>query len=104
MHRTQDILSFEPALFYPDSGKGCRYPGYDEFNPTSWGSECAPDKLDWIAISSGECRRPGKYGNVFWNCSDIELTGDSTGPDSTSASEGKVKQSWASEMGPPSYR
>ena len=59
-----------------DSGKGCKSPGYDEFNPPSWPSKCAPNKEDWIATSSAECRKPGaKYGNVFWQCSDIALVG-----------------------------
>ncbi|CAM9090943.1 unnamed protein product, partial [Laminaria digitata] len=56
------------------SGKGCKSPGYDEFNPKSWPSKCAPNKEDWIETSSAECRKPGaKYGNVFWQCSDIAL-------------------------------
>lgn len=78
-----------PLCYSQDSGKGCKYPGYDEFNPTSWGSQCAPTKEDWIAVSSGVCSKPGKYGNVFWNCADIELTGDFTAPDSTSYDEGQ---------------
>ena len=62
-----------------DSGKGCKSPGYDEFNPPSWPSECAPNKEDWIATGSAECRKPGaKYGNVFWQCSDIALVGCET--------------------------
>ena len=80
MHRTFRLFyeSLEPVFVLVDSGRGCKSPGYDEFNPTSWGSECAPNKEDWIAVNGGECRKPGKYGNVFWQCSDITLTGPET--------------------------
>lgn len=58
-----------------DSGKGCRSPGYEEFNPSSWPSECAPDKEDWIAVTSHPCNSVDReWGNIFWNCADITLT------------------------------
>lgn len=58
----------------PDSGAGCKSPGYDEFNPPSWPSECAPDKEDWIATGSHNCNQPGRtWGNLFWNCADIAI-------------------------------
>ncbi|CAM9974029.1 unnamed protein product, partial [Pylaiella littoralis] len=57
------------------SGKGCRSPGYEEFNPSSWPSECAPDKEDWIAVTSHPCNSVDReWGNIFWNCADITLT------------------------------
>lgn len=58
----------------PDSGAGCRSPGYDEFDPPSWPSECAPNKEDWIAVNSHYCNSPGReWGNLFWNCADIAI-------------------------------
>lgn len=56
------------------SGNTCKHPGYDEFNPPSWPSECGPNKEDWIDTTAGECRRPSaRWGNVFMGCSDIAI-------------------------------
>ncbi|CAM9637939.1 unnamed protein product [Ectocarpus sp. 4 AP-2014] len=60
------------------SGAGCKSPGYDEFTPDSWPSECAPDKEDWIATGSHDCNSPGReWGNLFWNCADIAIKSSS---------------------------
>eukprot|EP00903_Cladosiphon_okamuranus_P008987 g8597.t1 len=56
------------------SGRGCKSPGYDEFNPPSWPSTCGPNKEDWIEVTSHKCNSPGReWGNMFWNCSDIAI-------------------------------
>eukprot|EP00903_Cladosiphon_okamuranus_P020682 g18991.t1 len=79
------------------SGNTCKHPGYDEFNPPSWPSECAPNKEDWIDTTAGECRRPqARWGNVFMGCSDISIK-SSTGyegegePKDDNGGEGKVE-------------
>lgn len=59
---------------WEDSGKGCKSRGYDEFEPDSWPSVCAPNKEDWIAVDSHECQQPDRtWGNLFWACTDITL-------------------------------
>ncbi len=59
----------------PDSGRGCRSPGYEEFNPAAWPSACGPDKEDWIEVGSHKCNSIDReWGNLFWNCADIALT------------------------------
>eukprot|EP00752_Nemacystus_decipiens_P005992 g5411.t1 len=64
------------------SGNTCKHPGYDEFNPPSWPSDCAPNKEDWIDTDAGECRRPNaRWGNVFMGCSDIAIKSSTGGED-----------------------
>ena len=48
-----------------------RYHGYDEFNPPSWPSTCAPDKDAWV-IYQGD-NREEDYPEEFWSCSDIAI-------------------------------
>lgn len=31
-----------------DTGHLCQHIGYDEFDPRSWNSDCAPNTDDWI--------------------------------------------------------
>ncbi|CAM9480330.1 unnamed protein product [Sphacelaria rigidula] len=62
------------------SGKGCKSRGYDEFEPDSWPSVCAPNKEDWIAVDSHECQQPDRtWGNLFWACTDITLVAEGVG-------------------------
>ncbi|CAN0521822.1 unnamed protein product, partial [Laminaria digitata] len=56
------------------TGNSCRHPGYDEFNPSSWDSECAPNTADWINTGVGMCGDGDAYPEEFWNCADIEIT------------------------------
>ncbi|CAN0447871.1 unnamed protein product [Laminaria digitata] len=56
------------------TGNSCRHPGYDEFNPASWDSECAPNTADWINTGVGMCGDGDAYPEEFWNCADIEIT------------------------------
>eukprot|EP00904_Undaria_pinnatifida_P011980 jgi/Undpi1/7912/HiC_scaffold_24.g10384.m1 len=58
------------------TGNSCRHPGYDEFNPSSWDSECAPNTADWINTGVGMCGDGDAYPEEFWNCADIEITSD----------------------------
>ncbi|CAN0393687.1 unnamed protein product, partial [Ascophyllum nodosum] len=58
------------------TGNSCKHPGYDEFNPPSWPSECAPNKGDWILTSLNMCGVDGNYPEEYWNCADIEITSD----------------------------
>lgn len=38
-----------PATSLPlDTGHTCKHVGYDQFDPLSWNSDCAPDTSDWI--------------------------------------------------------
>ncbi|CAM9313818.1 unnamed protein product [Scytosiphon promiscuus] len=53
------------------TGNSCKHPGYDEFDPPSWPSECAPAKAEWIQTSLGMCGDEGRYPEEFWNCADI---------------------------------
>ncbi|CAM9828982.1 unnamed protein product, partial [Hapterophycus canaliculatus] len=53
------------------TGNSCKHPGYDDFNPPSWPSECAPTKADWVQTSLGMCGMDGRYPEEFWNCADI---------------------------------
>lgn len=57
-----------------DTGNGCKHVGYDEFNPTSWPSKCAPKKEDWIELGRKVCGEGGSYPEEFWNCADIAIT------------------------------
>ena len=61
-----------------DTGNTCKHVGYDEFNPKSWPSQCAPDKSDWVELYRGICGTENyPYGEVypeqFWACSDISI-------------------------------
>eukprot|EP00904_Undaria_pinnatifida_P011979 jgi/Undpi1/7911/HiC_scaffold_24.g10383.m1 len=73
------------------TGNSCTHPGYDEFNPSSWGSECAPTTSDWIALGVGMCGDGDFYPEEYWNCADIEITSDGNStrmsPSSTSSTE-----------------
>ena len=56
----------------------CPYIGYDEFNPRSWPSACAPEKDDWMRTSGAICGTSSgmpNYPEEFWNCSDIKIEG-----------------------------
>lgn len=57
-----------------DTGNACKHPGYDEFNPPSWPSTCAPNKEDWITTERRVCGLEGSYPEEFWQCSDIAIT------------------------------
>lgn len=57
-----------------DTGNSCKHPGYDEFDPPSWGSECAPTTADWINVGVSMCGDGDAYPEEFWNCADIEIT------------------------------
>lgn len=57
------------------TGHKCYHPGYEEFNPPSWGSECAPNKSDWIDLSIDYCGdNEWNLAEEFWACSDIAIT------------------------------
>ena len=48
-----------------------KFIGYDDFNPQSWPSDCAPNKEAWNVYD-----RPGNgYPQEFWNCADITIEG-----------------------------
>lgn len=32
------------------TGNRCKHLGYDDFDPASWNSECAPNTEDWIHV------------------------------------------------------
>ncbi|CAN0012502.1 unnamed protein product, partial [Hapterophycus canaliculatus] len=56
------------------TGHKCYHPGYEEFNPSSWGSECAPNKSDWIDLSIDYCGdNEWNLAEEFWQCSDIAI-------------------------------
>lgn len=48
--------------------------GYDDFEPPSWPSKCAPAKEDWIELNRYVCGEDGSYPEEFWNCADIAIT------------------------------
>lgn len=57
----------------PDTGNSCKHPGYDDFNPTSWPSQCATTKDDWVKTNLGVCGEDdNNYPEEFFNCADIE--------------------------------
>ena len=43
----------------------CKHIGYDEFDPPSWNSECAPDKADWIPDDDRLCGLDWDYPEVL---------------------------------------
>lgn len=56
------------------TGHKCYLPGYEEFNPPSWGSQCAPNKEDWIDLTIPYCGdEKWNLAEEFWNCSDITI-------------------------------
>ncbi|CAM9333781.1 unnamed protein product [Ectocarpus sp. 13 AM-2016] len=66
------------------TGHKCYHPGYEEFNPASWGSECAPNKSDWIDLSIDYCGdNEWNLAEEFWACSDIAITADGSSPAET---------------------
>lgn len=75
---TIDASSFNATFFISplliDTGNTCKHVGYDEFDPPSWPSECAPDKEDWIELDRYVCGTHSKYPEEFWACSDIRLS------------------------------
>ncbi|CAM9570586.1 unnamed protein product, partial [Ascophyllum nodosum] len=56
------------------TGNTCNHVGYDEFDPSSWPSECAPDKDNWIRPNLKICGEGDKYPEEFFSCSDISIT------------------------------
>ena len=61
------------------TGNRCKHIGYDEFNPDSWNSECAPDTEDWISPDTrGLCGVAKSYPEEFWACSDITISSGAT--------------------------
>ncbi|CAM9449279.1 unnamed protein product, partial [Ascophyllum nodosum] len=63
------------------TGNSCMHPGYEEFNPPSWPSKCAPNKGDWILTGLNMCGVGDSYPEEYWNCADIEITSDGTPSD-----------------------
>lgn len=56
------------------TGHKCYHPGYEEFNPPSWPSQCAPNKDDWIDLSIPYCGdKSWHLAEEFWQCSDISI-------------------------------
>lgn len=47
-----------------DTGSTCKHIGYDEFEPSSWPSSCAPNKEDWIDVDRWMCGMDGAYPEV----------------------------------------
>eukprot|EP00903_Cladosiphon_okamuranus_P006095 g6005.t1 len=56
------------------TGNRCKHIGYDEFDPPSWNSECAPTTDKWIYKDNGICGEANAYPEEFWQCSDIALS------------------------------
>ncbi|CAM9961951.1 unnamed protein product, partial [Ectocarpus sp. 12 AP-2014] len=56
------------------TGNSCKHVGYEEFEPTSWPSACAPDKHDWIELDRYLCGENGSYPEEFWACADFAIT------------------------------
>ncbi|CAN0403918.1 unnamed protein product [Ascophyllum nodosum] len=84
------------------TGNSCMHPGYEEFNPPSWPSKCAPNKGDWILTGLNMCGVGDSYPEEYWNCADIEITSGNSSPIRTwlvrlylrSTSYLTFKQSW----------
>eukprot|EP00752_Nemacystus_decipiens_P004741 g4320.t1 len=62
------------------TGHRCWHIGYDEFDPPSWNSECAPNTTDWINMDNGLCGLEDYYAEEFWGCSDIRIVAASSSP------------------------
>ncbi|CAM9378424.1 unnamed protein product, partial [Ectocarpus sp. 8 AP-2014] len=67
------------------TGNTCKHIGYEEFNPPSWPSSCAPNKWDWIELDRYVCGTRGRYPEEFWACSDFSMTSDGSAPAPTPA-------------------
>lgn len=48
------------ACGFAVTGNRCKHVGYDEFDPPSWNSDCAPTKDDWV-----DPERPGICGEAL---------------------------------------
>ncbi|CAN0370430.1 unnamed protein product [Ascophyllum nodosum] len=48
------------------TGNSCMHPGYEEFNPPSWPSKCAPNKGDWILTGLNMCGVGDSYPEGKW--------------------------------------
>ncbi|CAM9688684.1 unnamed protein product, partial [Sphacelaria rigidula] len=60
------------------AANNCKHVGYEEFNPPSWPSSCAPNKDQWVLTNKRVvCGTGGTYPEEFWQCSDISLVGGS---------------------------
>eukprot|EP00903_Cladosiphon_okamuranus_P006097 g6007.t1 len=62
------------------TGNTCKHIGYEEFNPPSWNSACAPNKSDWIELDRYVCGTEGQYPEEFWSCSDFSMSSDGSAP------------------------
>ncbi|CAN0389856.1 unnamed protein product, partial [Ectocarpus fasciculatus] len=58
------------------AGNTCKHVGYDDFEPESWPSQCAPTKAEWINTDHWMCGMAGAYPEEHWSCSDISITSD----------------------------
>ncbi|CAN0429657.1 unnamed protein product, partial [Ectocarpus sp. 12 AP-2014] len=56
------------------TGNTCKHVGYDDFEPESWPSQCAPTKAEWINTDHWMCGMAGAYPEEHWSCSDISIT------------------------------
>lgn len=57
-----------------DAANNCKHVGYDEFEPASWPSSCAPSKSQWVLTEKRIlCGTDGAYPEEFWQCSDIKI-------------------------------
>jgi len=67
-----------PACFYlvmfSVTGNRCKHVGYDDFDPPSWNSECAPTTDAWVDTGMSICGVGQSYPEEFWGCSDIAIT------------------------------
>lgn len=66
------------ALIPTETGHKCQHIGYEEFEPSSWPSDCAPNKEDWIRLNGKLCGEEDAYPQEFWNCADIAITAGAT--------------------------
>ncbi|CAM9764793.1 unnamed protein product [Ectocarpus sp. 12 AP-2014] len=69
------------------TGNTCYHIGYEEFNPPSWPSACAPNKEDWVDTTGEACGQGGYYPEEFWACSDFSIARDTTPPSPTPSVE-----------------
>ncbi len=63
---------------HPVTGNRCKHIGYNDFDPPSWNSECAPDTEKWIDTDMSICGEGQSYPEEFWGCSDIAITSGET--------------------------
>lgn len=63
-----------PPTTTTDTGNTCKHVGYDDFEPESWPSQCAPTKAEWINTDHWMCGMAGAYPEEHWSCSDISIT------------------------------